>query len=61
MYTANGDRGAFILGIAACVCFIVCPRMTAMTTIISQNISGSFYSVVVFGTLTSLPLLIATA
>ncbi len=39
--------------------FIVCPRMAAMTTILSRSSGYSLYLLVVFGTLFSIPLLVS--
>lgn len=57
----KGMLGVYVLTIIAFAFFVVCPRMAAMTNILSQNTTNSVYWIVVIGTLVSIPLLLLTA
>ena len=51
-----------LVSILAFSFFIVCPRMAAMTNLLSRHTqSGGIYSLVALGTVVSLPLLLLTA
>jgi hypothetical protein len=50
-----------LIAIIAFSCFMVCPRMAAMTNFLTKYSVSSIYLVVIGGTLVSLPLLILTA
>ncbi len=52
---------SYLVTIVAFGFFIVCPRMAAMTNILSKNTENSIYWIVVIGTLVSIPLLLLTA
>ena len=52
---------SYSIAILAFSFFIVCPRLAAMTNIISKNTAVSIYLTVIVGTIVSIPLLIATA
>lgn len=51
----------YLVTVIAFAFFVVCPRMAAMTNILSKNTAISIYWIVVVGTLVSVPLLILTA
>jgi hypothetical protein len=52
---------SYVVTISAFAFFIVCPRMAAMTNILSRNTTISIYSIVIIGTMVSIPLLLLTA
>jgi hypothetical protein len=57
----NKELLSYAVTISAFAFFIVCPRMAAMTNILSRNTTISIYWIVVVGTLVSIPLLVLTA
>lgn len=54
----NLDISKYIMLIMAYGFFIVCPRMAAMTNIITRNFELSIYWLIILGTLLSIPLFI---
>ncbi len=61
MNAASSGLAVYLATVAAFAFFIICPRMAAMTNIITRYSQMSIYSVVLWGTILSLPLLILTA
>ncbi len=49
---------SFLIAIGAFGLFIVCPRMAAMTNLISGNFQFPIYRLVIIGTIASIPLLL---
>jgi hypothetical protein len=54
----NDNLFSFVIVIGSFAFFIVCPRMAAMTNLISKNFTFSIYWLVIFGTILSIPLLL---
>lgn len=61
MNSVHQSLASYFIVVVAFASFIVCPRMAAMTNLLTRYSISSIYSVVIGGTIVSLPLLIATA
>ncbi len=51
----------FVMAMTSYALFIVCPRMAAMTNLVSREFQFSIYTLVVLGTVLSVPLLMGMA
>ena len=54
----NENLLSYFIVVTAFGFFIVCPRMAAMTNLLSKNFTISIYWLVVWGTILSIPLLL---
>ncbi len=54
----NENLLTFSVAMTAFAFFIVCPRMAAMTNLVAKNFELSIYSLVILGTVCSIPFLL---